>query len=192
MDADVGGVGNSVRVWQEDGRYHLLYYQGRHVAYAVSEDAYRWTRPPLGVIERNGSKENNLVTDVGGDLLKAVFEDPTAPPEERFKGMGCEGARINSETSEVVNEGEEVGSESVEKWWADQEYLGPAFEGPRLILKGRVIGWVLPRPGALEADRRDSRRLSHGRRPLGQVRREIRLLLRLLPHPGGSPRNSST
>ena len=144
VDADVGGVGNSVRVWQEDGRYHLLYYQGRHVAYAVSEDAYRWTRPPLGIIERNGSKENNLVTDIGGDMLKAVFEDPTAPPEERFKGMGCEGARINSETSEVVNEGEEVGSESVEKWWADQEYMGPAFEGPRLILKGRVIGWVSP------------------------------------------------
>ncbi len=144
VDGDVDGVGNSVRVWQADDRYHLLYYQGRHVAYAVSEDAYRWTRPALGIIERNGSKENNLVTDVGGDLLKAVFEDPTAPPEERFKGMGCEGAMINSETEEVANAGEEVDEEYIQKWWADQEYLGPAYKGPRLILKGRVMGWVSP------------------------------------------------
>ena len=28
-DSDVDGVGNSVRVWQADDRYHLLYYQGR-------------------------------------------------------------------------------------------------------------------------------------------------------------------
>ena len=144
VDGDVDGVGNSVRVWQADDRYHLLYYQGRHVAYAVSEDAYRWTRPALGIIEQNGSKENNLVTNVGGDLLKAVFEDPTAPPEERFKGMGCEGALINSETGEVANAGEEVDDEYIQKWWADQEYLGPAYKGPRLILKGRVMGWVSP------------------------------------------------
>ena len=129
-DGDGDGVGNSVRVWQADDRYHLLYYQGRRVAYAVSEDAYRWTRPALGIIEKNGSKENNLVTDVGGDLLKAVFEDPTAPPEERFKGMGCEGAMINSETGGVANEGEEVDEEYIQKWWADQEYLGPAYKGP--------------------------------------------------------------
>ena len=137
-------LGNSVRVWQADDRYHLLYYQGRHVAYAVSDDGYRWTRPALGIIEQNGSKENNLVTDVGGDMLKAVFEDPSAPAEERFKGMGCEGAMINSETGKVANEGEEVDDEYVKKWWADQEYLGPDYKGPRLILKGRVIGWTSP------------------------------------------------
>ena len=144
FDGDVDDMTNSLQVWQADNRYHLLYYQGRHVAYAVSEDGYRWTRPALGIIEKDGSKENNLVTDVGGDMLKAVFEDPTAPPEERFKGMGCEGARINSETGQVVNQGEEVDEEYIKKWWADQEYLGPAYEGPRLILKGRVVGWTSP------------------------------------------------
>ena len=108
FDGDVADGSNSVRVWQEDDGYHLLYYEGPHVAYAVSEDGYRWHRPALGLIEKNGSKENNLVTDVGGDLLKAVFEDPSAPPEERFKGMGCEGVIINSETGQVANEGEQV------------------------------------------------------------------------------------
>ena len=144
FDGDVDDLTNSLRVWQADDGYHLLYYQGRHVAYAVSEDGYRWTRPALGIIEQDGSKENNLVTDVGGDHLKAVFEDPTAPPEERFKGMGCEGALINSETGGVANEGEEVDDEYVKRWWADQEYSGPDYEGPRLILKGRVIGWTSP------------------------------------------------
>ena len=43
----------------------------------------------------------------------------SAPPEERFKGMGCEGAMINSE----------------QEWWADQDC--PAYKGPRLVLKGR-------------------------------------------------------
>jgi hypothetical protein len=145
FDGEVGdSVGNSVRVWQEDGQYRLLYYEGRHVAYAVSEDGYRWTRPSMGLIEADGSKDNNLVTDVGGDMLKAVFEDPTAPPEERFKGMGCEGARINSDTGRVASEGEEVDEEYIKKWWADQEYLGPDYEGPQLLLKGRVIGWTSP------------------------------------------------
>ncbi len=144
FDGDLEGLSNTVRVWKADDGYQLLYYQGRHVAYAVSEDGYKWTRPSLGVIEKNGSKDNNLVTEVGGDMLKAVCEDPTAPPEERFKGMGCEGGLINSETGEVANEGEEVDDEDISKWWADQEYLGPAYKGPRLILKGRVIGWTSP------------------------------------------------
>ena len=143
-EGDGRGVGYPVRMWQEDGSYHLLYYQGRHVAYAVSEDGYNWIRPSLGLIEEEGSKENNLVTDVGGDMLKAVFEDPTAPPEERFKGMGCQGALINSETGAVANEGEEVDDADIARWWADQEYQGPDFEGARLILKGRVIGWTSP------------------------------------------------
>lgn len=144
FDGEVEGLGNSVRVWQGDDGYHLLYYQGGQVAYACSEDGLRWTLPRLGLIEHDGTTRNNLVTDVGGDQFKAVFEDPTAPPEERFKGMGCEGAMVNSETGEVANEGEGVTNEDIQRWWADQEYLGPEYTGPRLILKGRVIGWTSP------------------------------------------------
>ena len=137
-------MSNSVRVWQDEEGYHLLYYQSGRVAYARSDDGQRWTCPPLGIIQHEGSKQNNLVTDVGGDMLKAVFEDPTAPPEERFKGMGCQGAVYNADAGEVANEGEEVTDEDVQRWWADQEYLGPDYSGPRLVLKGRVIGWTSP------------------------------------------------
>lgn len=144
FDGQVDDLGNSVKVWKSKGGYHLLYYEDGRVAYASSEDAFHWRRPSLGIVEKNGSTENNLVTEVGGDALKCVFEDPTAPPNERFKGMGCEGALLNSATWEVANEGEDVNDELIEQWWADQEYLGPSFKGPRLVLKGRVIGWTSP------------------------------------------------
>ncbi len=144
FDGEEEDLGNSVHVWKSDDGYHLLYYEGSCVAYAISDDGYKWNRPKLGIVEKSGSKENNLVTDQGGDTFKCVFEDPKASPEERFKGMGCEGAMLNSETWEVANEGEEVDEKEVERWWADQEYLGPDFTGPRLVLKGRVIGWTSP------------------------------------------------
>ena len=144
FDGQVDDLGNSIHVWRSKEGYHLLYYEGRRVAYAVSEDACHWKRPELGIVEKDGSTENNLVTKVGGDAFKCVFEDPTAPREERFKGMGCEGAMLNSETWEVANKGEDIDEERVEQWWADQEYLGPEFRGPRLVLKGRVIGWTSP------------------------------------------------
>ena len=144
FDGPVEDLGNAVHLWQADGQYHLLYYESGRVAYARSRDALSWERPSLGLIEHNGSTDNNLVTEVGGDLLKAVFEDPTAPPGQRFRALGCEGAIVNADTGQVANEGERVTDADVERWWADQEYLGPAYKGPRLVLKGRVIGWHSP------------------------------------------------
>lgn len=144
FEGNVEGLGNAVHVWKDETNYHLLYYQSGRVAYAHSEDALSWVRPSLGLIEYGGSTDNNLVTDVGGDLLKAVFADPTAPPDQRFRAVGCEGAIVNADTGQVANEGESITDADVERWWADQEYLGPAYTGPQLVLKGRVIAWHSP------------------------------------------------
>ena len=65
--------------------------------------------------------------EVGGDLLKAVFEDPSAPEHERFKGMGCEGAMINSATGQIANEGEAVDDEEIQRWWAEQEFRSGVY-----------------------------------------------------------------
>ncbi len=89
FEGNVEGLGNAVHVWKDETNYHLLYYQSGRVAYAHSEDALSWVRPSLGLIEYGGSTDNNLVTDVGGDLLKAVFADPTAPPDQRFRAVGA-------------------------------------------------------------------------------------------------------
>ena len=60
------------------------------------------------------------------------------------------------------------------------------FPGHRAV--DRTGAFELYRPHSLEADRQDSRRFSHGWRPLRQIRRAIRLLLRLLSHSGLPPR----
>ena len=113
-----------MRVWRAQDGYHLLYYQAGRVAYATSDDAHHWTRPSLGLIEHNGCRDNNLVTEVGGDLLKAVFEDPTAPPHNSMnlawrileylpqlgapKGAGLFGWRLPCEARRSIPEGARI------------------------------------------------------------------------------------
>ncbi len=65
----------------------------RLVCYAESADGIEWVRPNLGIIEWNGSKENNII--VNGDIINPfidnfmVFRDdnPACKPEERYKGI---------------------------------------------------------------------------------------------------------
>jgi predicted GH43/DUF377 family glycosyl hydrolase len=53
------------------------------VCYAKSADGVHWERPSLGLVEYNGSKDNNIIAR--NDLGSGVFLDPSAPPAERFK-----------------------------------------------------------------------------------------------------------
>jgi len=61
-------------------------------AYAESTDGVHWVKPTLGIIEYNGSKENNLVWD-GPGKNQAVFKDgnPAAPADERYKALLAKG-----------------------------------------------------------------------------------------------------
>lgn len=54
------------------------------VCYAESKDGIHFEKPALNLIELNGSKENNIVIPgtVGGT---AVWIDPKAPPQQRYK-----------------------------------------------------------------------------------------------------------
>jgi hypothetical protein len=49
--------------------------------YFESTDGVTWKRPKLGMVDFQGSKDNNL----GGSGMFRGFLDPTAPPQERFK-----------------------------------------------------------------------------------------------------------
>ena len=73
-------------VWQDGGRYHMLYDAAAGQCYAVSDDACEWTRPSLGEVDFEGSKDNNLIAQPCAGAT-GVFEDPSAPPAERFKAM---------------------------------------------------------------------------------------------------------
>ena len=131
-----GGSGEDhmkpVRAWREGGALYALYDANGSILLARSEDGHRWRH-----VER--------VTERGGDQLKAVFEDPTAPPEERFKGMGCDGGWYDPDTGERMDTGGEGGAnEEARRRWEAQEYQGPAYRGPKVELGGEVIGWTSP------------------------------------------------
>ena len=57
--------------------------------YAESRDGRTWTKPSLGLVEFEGSKENNIIWDGFGNHNFMVFLDtnPETPPEERYKAL---------------------------------------------------------------------------------------------------------
>jgi hypothetical protein len=59
--------------------------------FAESADGIRWTRPKLGVIDRHGSKENNLVPWVPN-----FFDLKEPDPARRYKGVLVEGNWITN------------------------------------------------------------------------------------------------
>jgi hypothetical protein len=71
--------------------YRLYYWinlnEGRMVlAFVTSKDGIKWERPDLGIVEFDGSKNNNIC-DTGEQLFSehCVFVDPSASPEHRIK-----------------------------------------------------------------------------------------------------------
>jgi len=79
-------------VRKEDGRVRIWYGSCRgvgmseiRVAYAESEDGIHFLKPKLGLHEVDGSKENNIVLPGPRIAGAAVWVDPKAPPEHRYK-----------------------------------------------------------------------------------------------------------
>ena len=78
------------RLWYEawDNTY-VHDYDGR-LCYAESTDSINWRKPVLGLVEYNGSKDNNIVFDpeMAGKMGfhgSNVFVDPSSPPESRYR-----------------------------------------------------------------------------------------------------------
>lgn len=94
-----------VTVFQADGFYHMYYHawhldvedgsnESRPVkwAYQRSRDGIHWERPNLGLVEFNGSKENNLFLDdiettEPHDFCPFVDTNPDCTPDARFKAL---------------------------------------------------------------------------------------------------------
>ena len=87
-------------VLKEDDRYRM-YYRGRHglsggggpsasTCYAESSDGIVWERPQLGLVEINGSYDNNAITTGGnfsGYFSVTMDTRPGVDPSERFKAL---------------------------------------------------------------------------------------------------------
>ncbi len=60
------------------------------IAYAESKDGLTWTKPDLGLVEFNGSKDNNIIWKEKGSHDFNPFRDPnpTCKPDARYKAVG--------------------------------------------------------------------------------------------------------
>jgi len=117
-------------VWQRGGRYHLLYDSEGGQCYAVSDDAYRWTRPVLG------SSNNNLIPNSCKGAT-GIFQDPKAPPQARFKAMGGRMYWWDPASGQEL-----TGDEPSRRIQAEQEQEN--YTGPRAEITGQMLAWTSP------------------------------------------------
>jgi hypothetical protein len=70
------------------GRYRM-YYDGGHLL-AYSDDGIRWSKPSLGLVEFEGSKDNNIVFDYDSprDMGSFVFDPREPDSNRRWKAAG--------------------------------------------------------------------------------------------------------
>lgn len=85
-----------------DGDVYRMYYRGSHgdvktgktqhpevTCYAESCDGIHFVKPKLGLVEWDGSKENNIILEGLGSHCFVAFRDdnPDCSPEARYKGI---------------------------------------------------------------------------------------------------------
>jgi hypothetical protein len=82
----------------ESGHYRLWYQAwappGCYLCYATSEDGVHWIKPNMGLIEFQGSKDNNLLMPIG--FGAGVVVDPRDPnPARKYKFAYWDDGTIN-------------------------------------------------------------------------------------------------
>ena len=88
----------------QDGPLYRMYYRGLHIengvgthaqvtCYAQSTDGVSWTKPNLGLIEYDGSTQNNIVWKDPGSHNFTPFKDtnPNAAPDAQYKALAWNG-----------------------------------------------------------------------------------------------------
>lgn len=85
------------------GDRHLMYYRAMTLdpgddndvlCVAISNDGVRWTKPALGLVERAGCRDTNIIADEAGNALVRVVPwldtRPGVPAAERVKALASE------------------------------------------------------------------------------------------------------
>ncbi len=101
----------------QDGDLYRMYYRGSCMklskgkigythpeltCYAESRDGINWTRPDLGIVEFNGSKNNNIIlksetegeasgSGISHNFSPILDKNPDCKPSEKFKAFGGHG-----------------------------------------------------------------------------------------------------
>jgi hypothetical protein len=74
---------------------------GPWAALAVSEDGLDWEKPSLGLVEHEGSADNNFLVD--GSLRKVVYDPDDPDPGRRYKAFYGGGDPIPAVSSDCVH-----------------------------------------------------------------------------------------
>lgn len=87
-----GDIGFCVSVIWYEGEYKMWYLARDKASiynqcFARSQDGRAWEKPELGLVDYQGSRNNNIV--LTGAMETTVFLDPMAPPEQRFKAVSA-------------------------------------------------------------------------------------------------------
>ena len=99
---EVGGIGPYSNVIKEGDTYRMWYQvmasvqwhvdrEAGAICYAESKDGIHWEKPNLGLVEFNGSTDNNIVLGHGAGGVRIgqdgglVFIDPKAPADQKYR-----------------------------------------------------------------------------------------------------------
>lgn len=108
-----GGLSAYITILK-DGDAYRMYYRGggdlvrEYTCLAFSPDGSHWTRPSLGLIEFEGSKDNNIIWTgeqkaycESHNFSPFIDANPAAKPDERYKAVTM--TRINAGTDQRKN-----------------------------------------------------------------------------------------
>ncbi len=87
QDGDIFRMYYRAAAWPGVGKPYQFYQ-----CYAESEDGIHWTRPELGVVEFDGSKDNNIILRKNGAFEPFKDANPDCHPEQRYKALAANGA----------------------------------------------------------------------------------------------------
>ncbi len=113
MKCDAPWEGNTSAYYTlfADGDLFRMYYRGSHfdeatkkgthpefVCYAESKNGIDWTKPKLGIVEFQGSRENNILLSGAGTHNFTPFLDanPACPPDAKYKALAGDGKGLKA------------------------------------------------------------------------------------------------
>ena len=90
-ETDETGSGSFYTNIFQDGDVYRMYYRGHStlLCYAESEDGINWNRPNLGLIDYQGSVQNNIIMpliELGSGFGAFLDTNPNASKSQRIKG----------------------------------------------------------------------------------------------------------
>jgi hypothetical protein len=135
------GIGYTSGTYKKDGKYVMHYHS---YCIAESSDGFNWTKPDLGLVESQGSKNNNIIY-TGPGSSGHIFEDPAAPASERFKLAGVRAALYYPHRFDKGGSPVPLGNEQEQsKRFEQQDSLRGKYQGTWGQLKGFLTGAVSP------------------------------------------------